>query len=399
MKPCHTEARVFSQSLEDMSPGKKTATTAEGGCRAGLGSQDSMRLALSLLEWFKAQARDLPWRRTTDPYAVWVSEIMLQQTQVAKVIPYWMRWMEAFPTIRELAEADLQEVLFQWQGLGYYSRARNLHKAAVFIARELGGRFPDSPDTIESLPGIGDYTRGAISSIAFDLPQPAVDGNVIRVLSRIRKITGNVGLSPTRTHIRNEAMALVISADRMRSAAHPRPCSSLNQSLMELGATVCTPASPSCHSCPVRTHCLGFKSGIHESLPLKTVNRKRIRHFHTIWIISYRDKCLVTRHDEGGWNAGLHQFPHSKDQEDWLKIGMLAERAPIPVDRESIAQIGDVSHTITNNFFTCRVVSASASSNVGCQPPPDNFMWIHPSESRSLAWSGAHLKVLSLLGW
>ena len=395
MKPYYSEARVFSLALPPMSPGKQPSNKAKGKGRI----ESPMNLVKCLLDWFKSNARDLPWRRTTDPYAVWVSEIMLQQTQVAKVIPYWRRWMKAFPSIRHLADADIQDVLFQWQGLGYYSRARNLHKAAGLIARELDGQFPESPDTMETLPGIGDYTRGAISSIAFDLPLPAVDGNVIRVLSRIRKITDNVGLSPTKQLIRNEALALVMAADRMRSETHPRACSSLNQSLMELGATVCTPTSPSCHSCPVRPHCLAFRAGIQESLPLKTVTRKRIRHYHTIWIVSHRNKCLVTRHGEGDWNAGLHHFPYTVDQESWLKSENLAGLAPIPVDRETITHIGDFTHTITHNFFNCRVVSASAVKNADWRRHPENFMWIHPRDSRNLAWSGAHLKVLNLLGW
>ena len=204
-----------------------------------------------LIGWFEQEQRTLPWRQDQDPYKVWVSEIMLQQTRVDTVIPYFNRFIEQFPTIEALAEAEEDKVLKAWEGLGYYSRARNLQAAVREVHEHYGGRVPDNPKEISSLKGVGPYTAGAILSIAYGIPEPAVDGNVMRVLSRILSIWEDIAKPATRK-IFEEAVRELIS--------HENP-SFFNQALMELGALICTPTSPSCLLCRVREHCLAFFEG------------------------------------------------------------------------------------------------------------------------------------------
>jgi len=211
----------------------------------------------SLLGWFRQFQRDLPWRKTKDPYRVWLSEIMLQQTRVAAVIPYYQRFLERFPNIESLAEAPEEEVLRLWSGLGYYSRARNLQNAARQIAAKFGGVFPKTREEILSLSGIGEYTASAIASIAFEDKSAVLDGNVARVLSRLGAIRGDLR-EPKKWQ------ALQAEANRLLAAAAP---GDWNQAMMELGATICTPRAPQCLLCPVATHCEARRLGIAETLP------------------------------------------------------------------------------------------------------------------------------------
>jgi len=211
----------------------------------------------SLLEWFRAYQRDLPWRKSKDPYRVWLSEIMLQQTRVAAVIPYYERFLERFPDIRALASAQEEEVLRLWSGLGYYGRARNLQKAAKQVVDEFDGVFPGARDKILSLAGIGAYTASAIVSIAFGEKYAVLDGNVARVLSRLNAIHGNLREAKKWQDLQHRA-------DRLLD---PNAPGDWNQAMMELGATVCTPRAPKCLLCPVAKHCEGRKRGIAESLP------------------------------------------------------------------------------------------------------------------------------------
>ena len=201
-----------------------------------------------LISWFEEEKRDLPWRQDQDPYKVWVSEIMLQQTRVDTVIPYFNRFIDQFPNIEALSMAEEEKVLKAWEGLGYYSRARNLHSAVKEVQEKYGGKVPDEPKKISSLKGVGPYTAGAILSIAYGVPEPAVDGNVMRVLSRILWIEDDIAKPATRK-IFEEAVRKMISQENP---------SYFNQALMELGAMVCTPTSPSCLLCPVREHCIAF---------------------------------------------------------------------------------------------------------------------------------------------
>ena len=212
-----------------------------------------------LLDWYRENAAALPWRADGDPYRVWLSEIMLQQTQVTTVIRYYERFLVAFPTVFDLAAAERDTVLKLWEGLGYYSRARNLHRAAQMVAGELGGQFPNTAEKLQDIPGIGRYTAGAIASIAFDEAAPILDGNVIRVFARLFDIDDDVTQTATKNHLWEIAEVLV-------PAENP---GDYNQALMELGRTVCKPRNPLCEECPIRRFCEAYANGVQEQRPVK----------------------------------------------------------------------------------------------------------------------------------
>lgn len=268
------------------------------------------KLVARLLTWFATNARDLPWRRTRDPYAIWVSEIMLQQTQVKTVIPYWERWMRELPTIQATAKASPAKLHKLWEGLGYYTRVRNLQKAAQEIIAQHGGKFPESFDDILALPGIGLYTAGAISSIAFNQPHPILDGNVIRVLTRIFGIATNPREKQTNARLWQLAEELVRHASRVTHRASP--CSQLNQSLMELGALICTPRSPNCPACPGSRLCVARKKGLQDQLPnLRKRETATARRF-IAFVVERDGKFLVRQRPAGVVNAHLWEFPNEE---------------------------------------------------------------------------------------
>ena len=242
-------------------------------------------VAKKLGQWYRKNARDLPWRRTRDPYAIWISEIMLQQTQVKTVIPYFERWMRAFPTVEALARAPLQAVLKQWEGLGYYRRVRNAQAAAVQIVERHGGQFPTTFAEVLALPGVGRYTAGAICSVAFHQPTPILDGNVIRVLSRLFGIEGN----PRDKSVNKKLWSL---AEALVSVPGVEP-SQLNQALMELGALICLPRLAKCAECPVKGRCLALAANRVEELPaLRARAPARQRRF-IAFLVRRRGKFLV----------------------------------------------------------------------------------------------------------
>lgn len=254
-----------------------------------------------LISWFTDEMRDLPWRKDRDPYKVWVSEIMLQQTKVDTVIPYFNRFIEQFPTLEDLSLAEEEKVLKMWEGLGYYSRARNLHAAVKEVQEKYEGKVPSNPKEISSLKGVGPYTAGAILSIAYGIPEPAVDGNVMRVFSRVLNIWEDIA-KPSSRKIFEEAVRKLISQENP---------SYFNQALMELGAIVCTPTSPSCLLCPVREHCVGFHEGVQKELPIKTKNKKQ-RDVKLASIVLKNDTgaTLIHKRAEKGLLANLWEFPN-----------------------------------------------------------------------------------------
>ncbi len=258
-------------------------------------------MAEPLLAWYDINKRDLPWRGTRDPYRVWVSEIMLQQTRVAAVLPYYQRWMERLPTVTALAEVDDEELMKLWQGLGYYSRARNLKKAAQIIAEEYGGRFPDVYEGLLSLPGVGDYTAGAIASIAFGQPVPAVDGNVLRVAARVAEIRENVLDGAVKKGLR-DLMAAAMPQDRPGE---------YNQALMDLGATVCLPnGRPDCGRCPLPGLCEARRLGIAEELPVRAKKPPRRVEEMTVYLLLRDGGVALRKRPQEGLLAGLWEFPH-----------------------------------------------------------------------------------------
>lgn len=259
------------------------------------------QLPTPLLAWYDKEHRSLPWRDEVSPYRTWVSEIMLQQTRVAAVIPYFTRFMETFPTVEALANAEEPQLMTLWQGLGYYSRARNLHKAAKEIAELHEGKFPNTYAKIRTLSGVGEYTAGAIASIAFGEAVPAVDGNVLRVVARLTDDEENILLPAVRRRV-TEALTTTIP--------HDRP-GDFNQAMMELGATVCLPnRSPKCSECPCRTICLAHARGRTEVLPVRIKPQGKRRERYTVFILQQDGFVAVRQRNASGLLAGLWEFPN-----------------------------------------------------------------------------------------
>ena len=259
------------------------------------------RLPELLLPWYRANARDLPWRKTTDPYPIWVSEIMLQQTRVAAVLGYYARFLEAFPTVEALAAAPEQQLMKLWEGLGYYSRARNLQKAAKAVAER--GSFPDTYEGLIKLPGIGEYTAGAIASAAFGLRQPAVDGNVLRVLMRLTDCRADIADAKVKAAVREAVRAAMPEAER--------DIRIFNQALMELGATVCVPnGEPKCEICPLRENCLARSRGTAMTLPVKSGKKQRRKEEKTVYVLLQNGRVALRRRSDEGLLAGLWEFPN-----------------------------------------------------------------------------------------
>jgi A/G-specific adenine glycosylase len=353
------------------------------------------RLVPLLLDWFSHYARDLPWRRTRDPYAIWVSEIMLQQTQVKTVIPFWNRWLRELPTIEAAAKAPSAKIHKLWEGLGYYTRVRNLQKAAQIIVEKHGGKFPEHFDEVLALPGIGRYTAGAICSIAFNQPTPILDGNVIRVLTRVFGIAENPKEKSTNAQLWQHAEELVVRAS---SVQHPAwACSQLNQSLMELGALVCTPRNPQCLICPVKKLCVAFKENRTEELPnLGKREAATARHF-IAFVIEHRGKFLVRQRPTGVVNAHLWEFPN-------VEVGArlcepqpaLAEFNALRVSDprlEKLEPLCTVKHSITRYRITLEAFAVYLENS----PKKIDGVWRTPGQMRSLAFTSAHKKVLGAL--
>jgi len=262
-------------------------------------------LADALLDWYHQSARSLPWRETRpDPYAVWVSEIMLQQTRVETVIPYYERWMQRFPTLEALARAPQQEVLAAWEGLGYYSRARNLHRAAQIVVEEYGGRIPEDSQALRRLPGIGRYTAGAIASIAFGRDEPALDGNIRRVLARVFDVS-----EPARSPAGERRLW-----ELAREHLPPGRAGDYNQALMDLGAQICTPRSPDCPRCPLEALCQARALGVQELRPVLEA-RPEVPHYTVTAAVIHRNgQVLISQRPPQGLLGGLWEFPGGKQQ-------------------------------------------------------------------------------------
>ena len=291
--------------------------------------------ARSVLDWYDRGHRDLPWRRTRDAYRIWVSEIMLQQTRAETVVSYYERFLARYPTVSDLAQAREEELLKCWEGLGYYSRARSLQKAAQVIMREYGGELPASVGQLRALPGIGDYTAGAIAAIAYGIPAAAVDGNVERVICRYEAITDEVGTPAVRRRIAERAQALV-PADRPGAFAN---------AMMELGATVCTPRNPACLLCPVRERCRGLAQGIAQELPHKPKKKPQRVERRAVLLILYGDRVLVVRRSEK-LLGGLFVFPDVPEESDPAVLCAQMEAQGLPVAYDGL--LGHARHVFTH---------------------------------------------------
>jgi A/G-specific adenine glycosylase len=292
-------------------------------------------LSGKLLSWYDKNARDLPWRikggKSVDPYKVWLSEIMLQQTTVAAVDEYFRKFVKLWPTVQDLANAETEDVMKAWAGLGYYARARNLHACAKIVSSELGGKFPSSIIELQKLPGIGTYTSAAIAAIAFDIPAAAIDGNVDRVISRYFAIEDPLPQSKPR--IRLEAETLVPQ----------KRAGDFAQALMDLGATICTPKSPACDICPWTDECSGRLRGMATALPLKAKKQKvPTRYGHLYWIENSKGEVLVRTREAKGLLGGMTEFPSS----DWFRDTLEKFEAPFEANWKKLSSV--VEHTFTH---------------------------------------------------
>lgn len=342
-----------------------------------------------LLDWFKLHARDLPWRKTRDAYAIWLSEVMLQQTQVAQGTPYYERFLEAFPTVWDLAVADEDRVLKLWEGLGYYRRARHLHRAAREIVAEYGGRLPSTAEGWRALPGVGRYTAGAIASIAYGERVAVLDGNVKRVLARVCDVAESIDAPATES-------ALWAMAESLVPESSP---GAFNEAMMELGARVCLPRSPHCEACPIRKHCRAHALGLQHARPVRSKRKVVPRHEMVAAVIVRRGRYLLGRRNADGLLGGLWEFPSGE-----VKTG---ETHALAVERRMdelfglrvkpggmIASVAHVySHMKVNlTVYRCDYVSGRATSAAH-----DPLRWVARSAFQRYAFPRIVKKFLDLL--
>ena len=378
----------------------------------------SAPIVRKLLLWFSESARDLPWRRTRGPYAIWVSEIMLQQTQVKTVIPYWERWMRSLPDLQSLAKASPQKIHKLWEGLGYYTRVRNMQRAAQMIVTEHGGEFPRNLDAVLALPGIGRYTAGAICSIAFNQPTPILDGNVIRVLTRVFGIKSDPRQRKTSDELwqiaedlvksvavrrgedtapchRNKGRARCLhrATRRLNSGRGSRQCSHFNQSLMELGALICTPKNARCAECPLKSNCVAHRTGVVHLLPNVPRRAPFTRRRFYAFVIKRNSRYLVQQRPAGVVNAHLWEFPNAELNGE-TDVHNVAEAA-LGFDLEAIEPLRTIKHTITRYRIT--LDSFRGIANGAASLSRVRGQWLRLRQLQNLPFSSAHKRILEAL--
>ena len=354
--------------------------------------QHPLAFRAQLLAWYDQHAAALPWRSSRDPYRIWLSEIMLQQTQIETVKPYYAAFTDAYPTVHDLAAAPLDDVLKLWEGLGYYSRARNLHKAAQTVAFQMDGTFPTTAEGLRQLPGIGPYTAGAVASIAYNEPAPVLDGNVIRVLTRLDDIDRNV----SETAVKNELWALAASlvpADRPGD---------YNQALMELGQTICRPKNPLCADCPLQTHCAAFASGTQLQRPVKR-KKAPTPHYDVAAGMVWNDagQVLIAQRPLDGLLGGLWEFPGGKQEDgETLEACLkreLSEELAIEVEVGEVFTVVKHAFThfkITLHAFTCTYVdTGTPPQTLGVR----DYAWVMPDALDRYSFGKADRQVIAAM--
>ena len=348
-----------------------------------------------LLQWYLDNRRDLPWRRQSNPYYTWVSEIMLQQTRVDTVIPYFERFTSKFPTATALADAREEEVLKAWEGLGYYSRARNLQAAAREIKEQYGGEVPCDKQAVSSLKGIGPYTTGAIMSIAFNQPEPAVDGNVMRVISRYFRLHDDIAKPSTRPHIEHIARELIPEGH----------ASDFNQALMELGALICTPKSPACLLCPVMEHCAGRIAGEEQLLPIKTKAKPPKPELRYAALIEgtgeHEGKLLIRQRPDTGLLARMWELPHMLAPKQ-ASLGGLPDMEAMDLLRGTLFMEGidihpiehyvDAEHTFSHIHWQMRVYRAQLPSDAAL---PAGYAYLGANDREAYAFPNLFLRLIN----
>ena len=368
---------------------KSDAFSKSGNNRVPMNRPSRSKLAAALLRWFAAHKRALPWRATRDPYRIWVSEVMLQQTQVATVIPFYGRFLEQFPNVAALAAADDATLMKAWEGLGYYARARNLRAAAQTIVREHGGKLPTSVEALLRLPGFGPYTAAAVASLAFGADCAAVDGNVLRVLARVYAIDADLRQPSTRRQLQRLADALVPAG---RAGA-------FNEALMELGALVCRPKNPLCGECPIRRFCRAFQQDRVRDLPVKSRKPAVPHHEIAIGVVHRDGKVLIALRPAEGLLGNLWEFPGGKRQADET----LAEccRREIKEETALDVEVGEtfaiVPHAythfrITLHAFHCRYQGGRAQPHTS-----QAIRWVAIDELDDYAFPKANKQIIAAL--
>ena len=343
-----------------------------------------------LLPWFAAHRRAMPWRSNRTPYRIWISELMLQQTRVDQVIPYFNRFMKRFPSMKSLAAASQEDVLKQWEGLGYYSRARNLHKAARIISTNHKGRFPNTAGEIIKLPGIGNYTAAAIGSLAFNLDLAVLDGNVIRVLSRLFAYTKDTRSAAAKKELQQLADALLVKGN----------AGNFNEAMMELGATVCLPKNPQCSECPLSRVCLGHESGKPTNYPVKAP-KKKVPHIvvGAAVVINRKGEVLIAQRRDTDMLGGLWEFPGGKQE-----TGETIQQCIARELKEELGiniETGDFLVTVKHAYshFTMEMHTYSAKIKSGRPRPLEcqDYQWMEISDLRRVPYSKADLYIIDEL--
>ena len=319
-------------------------------------------LARRLLIWYRQNKRILPWRDHPDPYAVWISEIMLQQTRVDTVIPYFERWLAHFPDVESLASAPEQDVLNHWEGLGYYSRARNLHRAAQVLVDEYDGQLPVDVETLQNLPGIGRYTAAAIASMAFGRDAAALDGNIRRVYARIFNIDEPLGTTQaekTFWDLAEEVLPLGEAGD-------------YNQALMDLGATICSPRSPVCEECPINDLCQAYALGVQDARPVRRAKKALPHYVHAAAVIVEDGRVLLAQRPADGLLGGMWEFPNGRVDDDPAEGLAAVIESGYQLKVKILNPLGEVRHAYTHfkvtvSAFRCDLIQSS---------PKENLRWV-----------------------
>ena len=353
------------------------------------GGHSRKAIRKALIYWYLKHHRELPWRETDDAYHIWVSEAMLQQTQVNTVLPYYHKFLKQFPDIQRLASADLQTVLKVWEGMGYYARARNLHQAAKTVVTEHGGKIPTNPEEFRNLPGVGEYISSAVLSIAFDQGHAVVDGNVKRVLSRLFKIDAPV----------NKSASYIVFKKIAQKLLDTEKPGIFNQALMELGALVCKPKLPQCNNCPMQSFCFAYRDQKVNVYPKRLKNKPTPLHQLAVGIIHNKGRVLITRRKPEGLLGGLWEFPGGK-----IKKHETGEAACVREIKEEVnlfvevtGYLTRVKHAythfkITMDVFQCRYISGAVMLNGAV-----DFRWVRLSEIDNYPFPKANHKFIPLL--
>jgi len=345
--------------------------------------------AQKLLAWYARGRRELPWRGVPDPYQIWVSEVMLQQTQVDTVIPYYGRFIARWPTMEALAAARLDDVLKMWEGLGYYARARNLHKGAQMVVREFGGQLPGDVTGLRRIPGVGRYMAGALASLVFGLDEPAVDGNLRRVLARLFAVRGDMASAAVHEQIWRHAYALL---------PHGR-AGDFNQAMMDLGATVCVPRRPRCLLCPVQSDCRALAEGVQNDLPEKAAKKAVPHHDLAVPVVFKRGRVLIAQRPADGLLGGLWEFPGGR-----MQRGESPAAACVRVAQTSLGlavaagdPLATVEHAFSHLRVTLHAVRCAHRRGEPHAAESARVRWARPAELERFAWPAAQRKIMQAL--